>query len=307
MVDWLKLAKQMVALGFDEIHQSDLSTGRKCRKKLYFYLQAGRHQQGSMPALLGSIFHRMVHTCYENNLFEERAMSMEAEICWEAIEHVFLRHPPSFMWEGQRVTQFHVFPILIQRVQGLSLINLVFKVLEAIRLEGMIIEAQELPVKVGPLVGEIDLVVRCAGERGVLDLKSYGMWQAWTKGKSIKKVGWEVEEVELNPQLRHYSFLYERSTGHHVDFYGFIAPANTTTYVKGARKGQVRGETLFTANALPLDGYEEDVYEWLLSFLESQPRDYPANFGKSECPNCQFRGPCLKGATYQVAEEYDDE
>lgn len=307
MIDWGKIRSRMVELGWDEIHQSDLALGRKCRKKLRLYLEAGRQQRGSIQAFLGSVFHRLVHVCYENGFTREQAHRIEPSLLQAAVADVIDAHGPlDFMYQGHRAEPIMMMLVLSRRVAGLSILDLVFNTLEKLEELGFRIEAQELSLRVGPLTGTLDLVVRDGNERGILDTKSYGLWAAWVKGESIKKQSFSELEVAYYPQLRHYHFLYEGQYDMSVDFYGIVCPANTSPYMTGSKKGQDKGEVAFLATARDLGDYEGDLFEWVSSFLDSQPRDYPNNFGKSECPTCPFFKPCLQGTQYKM-EEYDVE
>lgn len=329
------LQRRLAQLGWLEIHQSDLSDLRHCRKYLRFRL-LNPWQGTTLNAFLGTCFDRMLCAMAQG----------AARIDWPSILKQEWDACRGQVWDRKvRLDDWRSILPLVTRTHESgetlpSLGKMILLELEAANLEPIAFQTR---LTHGPYTGTRDLLCldlnRPVSERitttripfsdwtdqhrkvyrqtktfpietrteallgaVLVDLKCYGLFNNWIYRESIQKQTWAEMDVTRLPQLRHYHWLSAQTEPQYdIREYAITSPTNGIPFVQGPEKGKRRGPLLFRAPAASLAGYEADLIETLESFVQSQPRDYPMDFGKPKCGKCRFRAPCLEGADVNVA------
>lgn len=310
----LGLRKRLHEAGITDIHQSALSTWRRCHAELGFELSS-KTVKHDAPLLLGSVFHEGL----SDPLLKEDGGDPDYWI--EVFERV--KERDSRRAEGKEVI-YHLNGNLLTRRDiirwctdfvsayktGILLWKLLVEVKDEIERRGFMIVRQEFPLsfKVGspyPLrfTGTLDLVLlNEQGEEGIGDFKMGGIIQAYTRGEAPNKVSFSESEILFHPQLRHYHWMYRLVAPlSEPKFYGVVAPANRVRYKIGEKKGEPKGSCLFFGRAMAetfVRDYENQVADQIKLISQGVfTKLMPQSFGKPACPDCRYFNSCMNDPT----------
>jgi hypothetical protein len=300
----LELRKKLHAIGWTEIHQSQLSMGRECPQKLHLYL-GGQKRTMSCHALLGSVFHRAVE-------LQLPISEMGHDLWIYLMENLITEGNTTYMYRGAPIQPHNVVDLAMDlesgRSLGVSLGELVMKVLDQLKAMNAIILAVEdrmeyvdggqYPIR---FVGTLDLLTSSPIGLGIWDCKTSGLWGPLLAGKgSVKKQSMSHDELFCHTQLRHYEWLRKMLLRDKASNYALMTPANLVPYKVGAEKGQPRGSLVLAtmaASVKDIDSYQNDIVNFLSRYVDGPYRAFPTNFGTPLCPGCPYFNTCLRDNT----------
>lgn len=309
--------KALHAVGLKEVHQTFLSKWRECHAVGGFEL-ANHVPTKGVRMLLGSVMHKAFERPDECHTMGNKAEWWH-ELFYECNADQAARdgHKASWIHNGGTLKKGDILDFARDFVNpeilgGITMQGAVLGTLAKIKAFGYEVVGTELRMKytdgvLYPIdfVGTIDLklVARRAGLIGIVDAKSYGLWDAYLKRKSPTASRPEAVQITNLPQMRHYHWLHWKTYPREdVDFYALALPTNLVPYKKagkGYRAGDPKGSPLYQGGALSLSfvkDYEFQMVSWLRliaakHFEKLMPGD---GHGGTKCPSCGYFNVCMK-------------
>ena len=301
-------------VGYTKLHHSGLSRWRWCPATV-LYDTKKEGVSNSVNMLLGSVLHLAflyADDCRRELLNKEWWLKLFAEA--KANDLARNKCPVEYTFEGRRLLLEDVDRFAFQftnpdALGDVTLGQLVIRTMDQIKSRGFEVVAVEQYLQYvdgrsrSPVVfgGTLDFkVMNSKGAYGIFDTKSYGLWNAYLKGTSPSKQSFQMEEIQYNPQFRHYAGLnrlvYPKQR---IQFYGYVTPTNLVPYKKagnGYKPGDAKGPVVWLAEALEpryLDDYQHQLVQWCKSIGTGNfYKAMPTNMGDPECPRCPYFKSC---------------
>ena len=311
--------KRLHAVGYTEVHHTSLSYWRECHATLGFEIGKAERIK-DVRLLLGGVLHK----AFERG--EDCRTHGRDHMWWQQLFYICRDEQvardgekSSYFFngstvKGNQITQWSLDFCNPNILGGVTMQGLVVGTLDRLKTYGYEIAGSELhlsykdgvvdPIRFDGTV-DLKLVNRRSGMLGLVDVKSYGIWQAYLDNKAAKAERIAAEDVTYLPQNRHYHWLHNRKyPTEEVTFYGLIFPTNLVPYQKsgsGYKAVDIKDVPLFMGPALPLSyvrDYEYQMVSWLKLIADRHfEKLMPMKYGKVGCPDCPWFKACMKDST----------
>jgi hypothetical protein len=303
--------EKMIQLHWTEVHQSGLSKGRECPKRLKFALAEDSERSrrvGSIYMLLGSVFHNAME-------FKDQTASFGDTYGYWMDIFAMLMSDQDYYFNGKLVEESDVVEFSRKLADsstfyGIRTMDIIEQMYVDIDNYGFTVESVEkrMEFKDGfgssavSFVGTADMILKSKHGpfRCLMDTKTSGLWGPLLGTGSVKKQSWDMVKIQFHPQLRHYDWMLNKIDPSYEDIqsYGLMFPANLVPYVKGKEAGQARGAVMQMAvkhTYAQRQMYERDMVETITQWVRHGfYRGQPLGMGfQPACPDCPFFGSCM--------------